>query len=215
MLQNRNFTALLVVFSLVNIASMAFIASSSYIYVDGFGLSEQVYSFFFAVNAAGLMLGPMVYLQLSKRFRRGTIINVCFGLIAASGLLVFLLGSLQPWIFAATLWPASIAGSCMRPPGVNLMLEQQKEDTGSASSLIGCYGILMGSLGMLIVSFEWMDTILMVGILNLVIGVICAVLWPFVFRRTLIPEYMNHPSKDAERAQQEHQAPQGEGATAA
>ncbi len=183
-LKNRGFTSLLFIFSLVSVASLAFISSSSYIYVDGFGLSEQVYSYYFSFNAMGLVLGPMLYLQLFKRFRRETIIQVCFAVLAVSGLLVFLLGSVRPWVFALVLLPASIAGSCLRPPGVNLMLEQQKEDTGSASSLIGCFGILMGSAGMMIVSFGWMDTILMLGTLYLIVGLICAILWPFIFRRT-------------------------------
>ncbi len=177
-LTNRRFTFLLIVFSLLIISSMAFIASSSYIYVDSFGLSEQVYSYYFTLNAIGLILGPMLYLQLSKRFARGSIISVCFTTVAASGLLVFLLGNFAPWVFALAILPGSIAGSCVRPPGVNLMLEQQKEDTGSASSLIGSFGLLMGSLGMLIISFAWLNTILMLGVLAFVLGLVCAILWP-------------------------------------
>ena len=37
---------------------MGYISVSSYIYVDFFGLSEQMYSYFFAVNALVSLLGP-------------------------------------------------------------------------------------------------------------------------------------------------------------
>ena len=52
-LKNPGFTALLIVFSLVSTATLAFIADSSYIYENGFGLSDQWYSFYFALNAIG------------------------------------------------------------------------------------------------------------------------------------------------------------------
>lgn len=185
-LQNRRFTALLIVFSLGSISTMAFIASSSYIYMDGFGVSAQVYSYYFMLNAIALILGPLTYLRLARRFRREWIITACFGMIAVSGVLVLLLGNLQPWVFALALLPASFAGSCVRPPGANLMLEQQRQDTGSAASLMGSVGLLMGSLGMFIISLGTLNTILMLGILQIVIGLCCLALWTRVRRRILL-----------------------------
>jgi len=182
-LQNRRFTSLLLLFSLLSISSMAFIASSTYIYQNGFKLSNQVYSFYFSLNAAGLIIGPILYLQISKRIRIESIIPVCFGAIVASGVLVFLLGNLQPWVFALCILPASIAGSCLRPPSANLMLEQQKGNAGSVSSLMSCIGLLMGSLGMLLISFNWSNLILVLGGMNFIAGVICLIFWPGIFRQ--------------------------------
>ena len=54
-LKNPGFSSLLVVFSLLSVASMAFIDSSPYIYINGFGLSEQVYGYYFALNALGMI----------------------------------------------------------------------------------------------------------------------------------------------------------------
>ncbi|MGD0152456.1 MAG: hypothetical protein ABSC17_01635 [Thermacetogeniaceae bacterium] len=62
-------------FSLTSLPLMAFLAASSYIYEDRFGLSAQAYSYFFALNAAGLIIGPMLSVYLSKRFTRGVIIG--------------------------------------------------------------------------------------------------------------------------------------------
>ena len=77
-LKNPGFSSLLIVFSLLSVASMAFIASSSYIYINGFGLSEQVYSYYFALNALGMIGGPMLYMRLSKKYKRTSIIFTCF-----------------------------------------------------------------------------------------------------------------------------------------
>lgn len=185
-LKNPGFTSLLAVFSILGISTMAFIASSSYIYIDGFGLSEQTYSYYFALNAMGLIAGPMLYLQLSKRFSRRSIISSCFLVVALSGVLITLLGNFRPWLFALTLLPSSLAGSCVRPPGTNLMLEQQAGDAGSASSLISCFGILMGSVGMSIISIDWGNTIVALGVLTAITGLLCEALWVWTANKPFI-----------------------------
>jgi len=185
-LKNKGFRTLLMIFSIPSIAVMAYVASSSYIYEKQFGLSAQAYSFYYALNAAGLTFAPLLYLLLSKHFQRRIIIYTCFSVVALGGLLIFLLGPLHPLLFAFTLLPTTIAGSSIRTPGTNLMLEQQQEDAGSASSLIGCFGILMGSIGMTIVSFNWSNLVRVVGILNIILGLLCGFLWITLSRKSYI-----------------------------
>jgi DHA1 family bicyclomycin/chloramphenicol resistance-like MFS transporter len=172
-LKNPGFTSLLIVFSLVSTASLAFITDSSYIFVNQFGLSEQWYSFYFAVIAVGMISGPFLYLRLSRYIRRNTIIVSCFAIMAVSGVMISLFGDLGPVAFTLALFPASMIGSCVRPSGTFLMLQQQKEDTGSASSLINCSGLLFGSAGMVLVSVGGDDLILSIGIINFSVGLVC------------------------------------------
>jgi len=175
--RNPGFSSLLTLFSLLSISTMAFIASSSYIYINGFGLSAQVYSYYFAINAIGLIFGPMLYMRVSRKYHRRSIIIACFAVISASGLLISFFGGFQPWILTIVLLPATICASGVRTPGANLMLEQQKEDTGSAAALMGCFGIFMGSIGMTIISLNWSNTILVLGIMNILTGLTCEALW--------------------------------------
>ena len=49
--KNKSFMSLLIILSMISIATMSYISASSYIFVDGFGLSEKVYSYYFAINA--------------------------------------------------------------------------------------------------------------------------------------------------------------------
>lgn len=187
-LKNPGFSSLLLIFSLCSIPLLSFVAASSYIYVKWFHLSEQVYSYYFALNAVCLLLGPMLYLHLSRRFYRRSIIIACFAAITASGLLVFTLGSSSPWFFAVSLLPSTVAVSCLRPPGTNLMLEQQREDTGSASSLIGCFSLLLGSFGMSLISLDWANTILVLGAVNIFTGLICGSVWLLVSKKPFIKQ---------------------------
>jgi DHA1 family bicyclomycin/chloramphenicol resistance-like MFS transporter len=188
LLRNQGFMSLLMVFSLSAIPFMAFIASSSYIYVDGFGLTPQVYSYYFITNAVGLMAGPMLYLYLSKRFFRRTIIIGCFAMVFMSGLLVCTIGSITPWLFTITLFPSTLAGSCMRPPSAHMMLEQLEEDAGSASSLMGCLTIFMGSIGMTFISMDWNNLILVLGIMTIITSIVCELLWIFISQKPFIKQ---------------------------
>jgi MFS transporter, DHA1 family, multidrug resistance protein len=186
--RNPGFASLLVIFSLLSVSSMAFIASSSYIYIDGFGLSEQVYSYYFAFNALGMITGPVIYLRLARRVPRRSIIKFGFAGISASGLLIALFGSIRPLVFALALLPATIMASCIRTPGANLMLEQQDEDTGSASALMSCFGILMGSVGMTIISLPWSNNIRVLGMMNIFAGLTCLTLWLLLSNKPFIKQ---------------------------
>ncbi len=186
--RNPGFTILLIIFSMLSVSSMAFIAASSYIYINGFSLSEQVYSYYFAFNALGMITGPMLYMRLSRRFLRRSIIMACFAAVSVSGLMIALLGNITPMVFALALLPATVMASCVRTPGANLMLEQQEEDTGSASALMSCFGILMGSLGMTIISLSWSDPILVLGEMNILAGLTCLILWRMLSNRPFIKQ---------------------------
>jgi len=185
-LRNPGFAWLLATFSLVAMPVLAYVASSTHIYQTGFGLDKVIYSCFFAVNAAFAAVAPILYLWLSRHARRTPIITVCLATVAASGVAICLVGSMSPWLFAAAIMPATLTAGVIRPPAANLMLEQQKEDTGSAASLMGCCGILMGSLGMLTISIEWGNTVLALGVLYVTVGLACTGLWLYSSRQPFV-----------------------------
>lgn len=201
-LKNRGFAMLLIMFSIGSLSTMAFVASSTYIYQEGFHLSGQAYSLYFSLNAIGLILGPMIFLRLSHRVHSETIIRVCYMVIAIGGVLVCLLGNLQPWIFALCMLPVSTAGSCFRSPATNMLLEQQKRDSGAVSSLMGCTAMLMGSLGTQIISQPWNNMILALGVMIISTASIALISWPFVITRVIrlpsLKEQSLQPSESAE-----------------
>jgi DHA1 family bicyclomycin/chloramphenicol resistance-like MFS transporter len=186
-LKNPAFRTLLIIFSLINISFMAFISSSSYIYQNIFGLSSQAFSLYFALNASAMLIGPFIYIRLSARFRRFSIINTCFAVMIAGGLLVLTLGRITHWVFAISLLPATIAVTSMRAPSTFMMLEQQKGDAGTASSLMAASALVMGSLGMMIISlFDIRSLTLVVGGLNMLLGLVCGAFWLIATKRPLL-----------------------------
>ncbi len=186
-LTNRSFVYLLVNFSLLGTAGMAFIACSSYIYEETFGVSGQVYSYFFALFAVGMAVGPQVYVWLSRWFSRDKILMGCFVASGISGALVLFAGPLGPWPFMLSILPSSVAFSCMRPPGVYMMLAQHEGDAGSVSALMGSTFMVMASAGMLLVSLGLWGRVELVGALTLGLAVLSGVMW------VLRPRHWDYP----------------------
>lgn len=185
-LKNPGFASLLPIFALISISNMAYITASSYIYQDDFQVSSQTYSYYYALNAVAMMFGPGLYMRLSRHFERFSIISACFVVMMMSGLLVYLLGETAPWVFAVALFPTGVIMTCSRPPLTYLLLEQQTADTGSASALMSAAKLIMGSIGMMIVSFDWGSLIHTVGALNIAIGALSGALWLLVKRSSVV-----------------------------
>ena len=166
--KNVGFTGVLTVFSLLAAPYMAYVAVSSYVYVQYFGLSEQVYSYFFAANSFLAVVGPFLYMKLigivsPRQFTYGCFI---FTVVAAAALLT--VGRISPWGFLISFLPVTIMESAARPFSTAILLDQQKTDIGSASSLINAVNTVFGSLGMMLGALNWSNFIEGLGIITAV-----------------------------------------------
>lgn len=185
-MRNKRFAALLFIFATISITFMAFIAASSYIYENYFGQSSQMYSYFFAFNSLTIIFGPFLYIRLSRRFSRFSLITANFAVSIVSGILVCAIGRLNPYVFALIVAPISVMGSFVGPPSRFLLLTQQEGDTGTASSLIGAISTAMGSLGMLLASFGTGDLVLLIGVIAILINLLCGAAWLFFTGRPFL-----------------------------
>lgn len=185
-LKNPGFSILLAIFSTISMSIMTFLAASSFIYINGFGLNEREFSYFLALNAVFAMIGPLLYVRLSRHFKSQAIISAGFPIFILCGIAVATVGHVSPWPFALSAALATLIVDGMRVPGVNLMLEQQQNDNGSASALINFFGMLMGSLGMHLVSLRPDDLILALGCIQIVIGLTSGVLWFLIRNRPFV-----------------------------
>ena len=164
--KNVGFTGVLTVFSLLAAPYMAYVAVSSYVYVQYFGLSEQVYSYFFAANSFFAVVGPFLYMKLIGSPRQFTYGCFIFTVVAAAALLT--VGSISPWWFLIAFLPVTIMESAARPFSTAILLDQQKTDIGSASSLINAVNTVFGSLGMMLGALNWSNFIEGLGIITAV-----------------------------------------------
>nr|WP_320193641.1 Bcr/CflA family efflux MFS transporter [uncultured Desulfobacter sp.] len=186
-LKNPGFSALLIVFSLIPLPLLAFIGVSAFIYINGFGMTEQMYGYYFGLNALGSLVGPLLYIRISRMISPGNIIACCMGILALTGTFLILAGSDSPVLFALGMLTATVVVSMLRPPTANLLLSQQDTDTGSAASLINFTALFMGSLGMFLISFEKVSGLIScLGLMQIVVGIVCGGLWLILRHRPII-----------------------------
>ncbi|CDT61140.1 membrane transport protein [Vibrio coralliirubri] len=190
-MKNRSFLKLLVIFSIIPMALMGFLAAGSYIYIDHFGLTEQQFSYAFAFNALCASFGPTIYMKLSYRMPVQKVISGCFALLALAGIFTLTIGGLSPWFFMFIAAPATLMAIIMRVPGTNLMLNQQDHDTGSAVALIQFFSMICGSLGMVLVSIRPESLIENLGFIQLSIGTLGGLMWLMVRNKEFVTKKLN------------------------
>ncbi|WP_016800191.1 Bcr/CflA family efflux MFS transporter [Vibrio cyclitrophicus] len=190
-MKNRSFVKLLVIFSIIPMALMGFLAAGSYIYIDHFGLTEQQFSYAFAFNALCASFGPTIYMKLSYRMPVQKVISGCFALLALAGIFTLTIGDLSPWFFMFIAAPATLMAIIMRVPGTNLMLNQQDHDTGSAVALIQFFSMICGSLGMVLVSIRPDSLIENLGFIQLSVGTLGGLMWLMVRNKEFVTNNLN------------------------
>lgn len=184
--KNKGFTSFLLIVSLFNLPFMGYIAVGSYVYISFFGLTELEYSYFFAVAALLTAAGPLIWLKVSKRItaRRFTGVLLVVSLVAGAAMLV--VGEWSAFLFCLTFLPFALAEACVRPYSTNILLSQQTEDTGAASSLINFTQTAVGCIGMAIAALPWTNYVFGIAVIITATMAAAIVAW-VAFLRSPIP----------------------------
>lgn len=139
LLRDRGFIVPAASFSLACAVLFAYIAGSSFVLEDVYGVSPQAFSLVFAVNSAGLVAMSQVGARLVSRVGPDVLLRYgLFGVAAGSlgALVVTILDAgLAPLLFALFL-TISFDGLVF-PNATAVSLESQEGALGSASALLG------------------------------------------------------------------------------
>lgn len=184
--KNKSFIIPTIIFNLCALPFMGYIAVSSYIYEDYFGLSAQVYSYYYAANSLACVLGPVIYVKLLRNMEKKILASIVLGIPIVCGALVMTIGTISPLLFWLAFVFMALCYTVMRPFSVNMLLDQQKGDTGSAASLMSALLTIMGSLGMLVASMPWENRVIGLGALITIFSTIALVSWR-LFIKSSIP----------------------------
>ena len=161
-MKNKVFMWIIMIYGILNIPFFMYITLSSYIYVNQFACSEQVYSYYYAVCALLSMAGPFLYIRFFQSSNKNTLIYACLGISLLGGIGVMTVGQLQPYLFCLMVFLFYLFTNILRPYFTNLTLEQEK-DVGTASSVMNMCSNLFGSFGMLISSWSFSNMIVAIG----------------------------------------------------
>lgn len=128
---------------ITGIPFFAFIATASYILIDGFGLSYVEYSIVYAATCAVNLIAPGVYLVLQKRFDVPAILRICIVLIGCAAGALAAFGTRSPLGLFCGFAPYALAEGIVRPAAYLVLLDQPEERVGTASAFANfAYGAI-------------------------------------------------------------------------
>jgi DHA1 family bicyclomycin/chloramphenicol resistance-like MFS transporter len=191
-LRNPAFARLLALFALSPLPMFAYVGISAILYIQDFGLTEQQFSLYFAANAFIVIAGSVMYIYLSKFIRPVTILTASFLISFVSGILIITVGGNHPALLLLSTATGTFGFSIQRPPSLNFMLEQQDSDTGSASALMNSLMMFIGSFGLYLVSLEWENRFVVLGMMFAVVNIIGWLFWLYAKRHCRIPKNTVH-----------------------
>ncbi len=177
--KNRKFMLILIAASLFSIPFMAYIAVGSYIYIDYFGETQQVYTYFFAVTAGFSVLGPILHLRFGKHLSPYTLTYILIVVCAILGVIMVTVGETSVWAFAIIMIIFALVEAAIRPYSTNLLLSLVHHDTGSASAMINFMHTGLGVVGMLAIMLPFSTYIAGLGIILIATMAITFVVWIF------------------------------------
>lgn len=177
LLRNRRYLGFALMMSLIVLPHFAFIGGSSDIYITRLGLSEQIFGYFFALNAATMMAGSFACTRLVGQVGSRGLLTAGFAGILIGGLGMLTRWIPGPWGLALPMAVISFSFGISRPPSNNMVLEQVDRHAGAASSLLIFIYFMLGAFAMWLISLDWADKIRTIGVLGTACGGIILGIW--------------------------------------
>jgi DHA1 family bicyclomycin/chloramphenicol resistance-like MFS transporter len=163
LLRDRHFLALTFIGGLGLSSFFAFLASSSFVYIDHFGLTPTAYSIAFSVNAVGFIGASQFAAALGMRFGMVRVVTGAAALHAAFALILFALTAVgidSLAVLIALLFLAFAFLGLVIPSTMVLALEDHGPIAGMASALGGTLQMVSGGIVIVIVSLFFDGTAL-------------------------------------------------------
>ncbi|MBM7084879.1 multidrug effflux MFS transporter [Micromonospora sp. WMMD734] len=149
LLRDRTFVGLVVVAGLAMAALFAYVAGSSFVLQERYGLDEQQFGLAFGAGAVGLIGAAQYNVRLLRRYspQRILVTSLSIGTLAGLALLAFAatgFGGLPALL--VTLWVVLAAAGLAMPNAPALALSRHGEAAGTASALLGAVQFGVGAV---------------------------------------------------------------------
>ena len=166
-------------------ALFAYLAGSTFVLQDIYGLSPQWYAAAFGLNSAGHMIFGYLAGRTAERWSiHGTLgVGVAVTGLGAVGLLIAGLEPLPLWIVIVSLFALSSGVAITAPPATTLALSGYPQMAGTASSLLGMVRFGFGGIAAPFVGVAGALSILPLGITTVATVLLAAAACLLLMRR--------------------------------
>ncbi|RKF29446.1 multidrug effflux MFS transporter [Micromonospora globbae] len=149
LLRDRTFVGLVLVTGLAMAALFAYVAGSSFVFQERYGLDEQQFGLAFGAGAVGLIAATQLNVRLLRRYTPQRILVAALVVGTAAGLVLVAVaatgfGGLASVL--ASLWVVLGAAGLALPNAPALALTRHGEAAGTASALLGAVQFGVGAL---------------------------------------------------------------------
>lgn len=154
-------------------AMFSYIAGSPFVLEDVYGISPQVFSAVFAVNACGIVAASQLNRWLLGRFGLRTLLAAGLSFTAGGGmalLAVVAIGGLSVWFVLVPLFFVVASIGVVMPNATALALADHPDVAGSASALVGVLQFAVGAAAAPLVGVAGNDTALPMAVMIAVLG---------------------------------------------
>jgi DHA1 family bicyclomycin/chloramphenicol resistance-like MFS transporter len=130
-------------------ATFAYVAGSSFVLQNVYGLSPQIYGLVFALNASGLVIGAQVNGRLAGRVGSSTLLNAGLVIMGTAGLVLLMVvtsGSIGLAGVIPTLFLLMFGCGFVGPSAIALALQRYPHAAGAASAIIGSVQFVVAAL---------------------------------------------------------------------
>lgn len=171
-------------------ALFAYLAGSTFVLQDIYGLTPQWYAAAFGLNSAGHMVFGYVAGRTAERWSiPGTLaVGIVVTGLGALGLLIAGLTLLPLWIVIVSLFALSSGVAITAPPATTLALSDYPQMAGTASSLLGMVRFGFGGIAAPFVGVAGALSILPLGITTVVTVLLAAAACLLLGRRRDRPD---------------------------
>lgn len=159
-----------------------FIAFSPIFYITVNGLSEKLFSLFFAINAIAFMTGSFTSSRIVKYIQDKKVITISVLGCLIGGLGILTLAKVNFLFFTLFMFIYSFSTGINRPVSGGLILGLVKTDVGSASSLLVFYQFMAGACSMALVTYHWADPVMVFGLLCMFVPIFVLIFWLLIVK---------------------------------
>ncbi|MCW3814009.1 multidrug effflux MFS transporter [Micromonospora sp. DR5-3] len=149
LLRDRTFVGLVLVAGLAMAALFAYVAGSSFVFQQQYGLDEQQFGIAFGAGAVGLITATQLNVRLLRRYSPQRILVTALAVGTAAGLVLLAVAATGFGGLAAilaSLWVVLAAAGLAMPNAPALALSRHGEAAGTAAALLGAVQFGVGAL---------------------------------------------------------------------
>jgi len=144
-LKNRSFISYVFILTFSMAVMFAYISSSPFIFQEHYNISPLLYSIVFGTNAAALTIGAIAAGKFRKQ--EDAVKTGVYGVLFMSVATVIFLISGAPFIcFELSVFIMFVFNGIVYPSSTTLAMESNRENAGTASSILGAMSFFTGGI---------------------------------------------------------------------